>query len=250
MPMMALTCSSTARAPCGSRARATRTALRTDRAVRIPRRSRLFWLGVASSRTRRAGLGRSLPRRSATGSRTSAPGSDPSTCSDWAALERCHNPAQMKLVRMKPGQGDVLLAEGDPEVAGLRAPDRGVSPPARPWDVGGGSDGGRPPARGHHGARFLRDSRGHRAGRLLPASRRRLTLVVATSLIVLGALAVVAFGPALAERWRRRRSDRAAEPPPAYDPGRERRAEVRARELLGSVVSEEEYAMYAELGFI
>ena len=77
-----------------------------------------------------------------------------------------------------------------------------------------------------------------------------MTLVVATSLIVLGALAVVAFGPALAERWRRRRPDRAAEPPPAYDPGRERRAEVRARELLGSVVSEEEYAMYAELGFI
>jgi len=77
-----------------------------------------------------------------------------------------------------------------------------------------------------------------------------LTLVVATSLIVLGALAVVAFGPALAERLKRRRTDRAAAPPPAYDPGRERRAETRARELLGSVVSQEEYAMYAELGFI
>jgi hypothetical protein len=78
-----------------------------------------------------------------------------------------------------------------------------------------------------------------------------LTLVLASSLIVLGALAVVGFGPALAERWRRRRARRAADPPPpAYDPGRERRAELRARELLRSVVSAEESAMYAELGFI
>jgi hypothetical protein len=78
-----------------------------------------------------------------------------------------------------------------------------------------------------------------------------LTLVLATFAIVLAALAVVAFGPAVAERWRGRRTRRAEDPPPpAYDPGRERRAEVRARELLGSVVSPEEYAMYAELGFI
>ncbi len=78
-----------------------------------------------------------------------------------------------------------------------------------------------------------------------------MTLVLATSLIVLGALAVVGFEPVLTERWRRLRTRRAADPPPpAYDPGRERRAEVRARELLGSVVSAEESAMYAELGFI
>jgi hypothetical protein len=78
-----------------------------------------------------------------------------------------------------------------------------------------------------------------------------LTLVLATSLIVLAALAVVGFGPTAAERWRRRRARRATDPqPPAYDPGRERRAEVRARELLRSVVSPEEHAMYAELGFI
>ena len=37
---------------------------------------------------------------------------------------------------------------------------------------------------------------------------------------------------------------------PAYDPGRERRAEARARQLLRSVVSPEEYAMYVELGFV
>ena len=38
--------------------------------------------------------------------------------------------------------------------------------------------------------------------------------------------------------------------PAAYDPGRERRAEQRARELLKSCVNEEEWAMYRDLGFI
>jgi hypothetical protein len=37
---------------------------------------------------------------------------------------------------------------------------------------------------------------------------------------------------------------------PGYDPGRERRAEQRARELLRSCVSEREWAMYSELGLI
>jgi hypothetical protein len=37
---------------------------------------------------------------------------------------------------------------------------------------------------------------------------------------------------------------------PLYDPGRERRAEQRARELLRSCVNEEEWAMYRDLGFI
>jgi hypothetical protein len=78
-----------------------------------------------------------------------------------------------------------------------------------------------------------------------------LTLLLATSLVVLGVLAAVGFGPALAQRGRRWRERRAAATPAApYDPGRERRAEVRARDLLRSVVSAEEYAMYAELGFI
>ena len=35
-----------------------------------------------------------------------------------------------------------------------------------------------------------------------------------------------------------------------YDPGRERRAEQRARTLLKSCVNEEEWAMYRDLGFI
>jgi hypothetical protein len=36
----------------------------------------------------------------------------------------------------------------------------------------------------------------------------------------------------------------------AHDPGRERRAEQRARELLRSCVNEEEWGMYRDLGFI
>lgn len=35
-----------------------------------------------------------------------------------------------------------------------------------------------------------------------------------------------------------------------YDPGRERRAEQRARELLRSCVNEREWAMYSDLGFL
>jgi hypothetical protein len=49
-----------------------------------------------------------------------------------------------------------------------------------------------------------------------------------------------------ARRERRRAGDLAA----AYDPGRERRAEQRARELLKSCVNDEEWAMYRDLGFI
>jgi len=37
---------------------------------------------------------------------------------------------------------------------------------------------------------------------------------------------------------------------PAYDPGRERRAEQRARELLRSCVEEHEWSMYRDLGFL
>src|SRR4051794_29246616 len=35
-----------------------------------------------------------------------------------------------------------------------------------------------------------------------------------------------------------------------YDPGRERRAEQRARELLKSCVNDEEWGMYRDLGFL
>jgi hypothetical protein len=55
-----------------------------------------------------------------------------------------------------------------------------------------------------------------------------------------------AFAPAR-ELWRSRgRSNELA----GYDPGRERRAEQRARELLRSCVTATDWAMYSELGFL
>jgi hypothetical protein len=51
-------------------------------------------------------------------------------------------------------------------------------------------------------------------------------------------------------RRARRERRRAGVPGATYDPGRERRAEQRARELLKSCVNEEEWAMYRDLGFL
>jgi len=80
-----------------------------------------------------------------------------------------------------------------------------------------------------------------------------MSALAATSMIVvLAVLGGIAFGPALV-RWANERRPRRHRPPvvtPVYDPGRERRAERRARELLRSVVSRQEYEMYVELGFI
>jgi hypothetical protein len=50
-----------------------------------------------------------------------------------------------------------------------------------------------------------------------------------------------------AELWA---ASRRASAPAGYDPGRERRAEQRARALLRSCVSEREWAMYRDLGFL
>jgi hypothetical protein len=78
-----------------------------------------------------------------------------------------------------------------------------------------------------------------------------LTLAVAITAIVVLILAAIGFGPALVRAARRRLAARSEEPaPPRYDPGRERRAERRARVLMRSVVSAEEYEMYVELGFM
>jgi hypothetical protein len=53
------------------------------------------------------------------------------------------------------------------------------------------------------------------------------------------------------EAWKRLKARRQrVEPFLLADPGRERRAEARARELLRSCVTEEEWTMYRELGFI
>jgi hypothetical protein len=77
------------------------------------------------------------------------------------------------------------------------------------------------------------------------------------ALLVLALIAIVLATPIVvrsAVRWRRRRAARRTATSPLdldlYDPGRERRAEQRARELLRSCVNAEEWAMYRDLGFI
>jgi len=77
------------------------------------------------------------------------------------------------------------------------------------------------------------------------------------ALLALALFATVLSLPLLArsaakttQRWRRLTKLRAARPVHAHDPGRERRAEQRARELLRSCVNEVEWAMYRDLGFI
>jgi hypothetical protein len=78
------------------------------------------------------------------------------------------------------------------------------------------------------------------------------------ALLALALVALVLAAPLVLRRldsWRRQRAERAAIEPAGpfdelYDPGRERRAEGRARELLRSCVNEEEWGMYRDLGFI
>jgi hypothetical protein len=71
-----------------------------------------------------------------------------------------------------------------------------------------------------------------------------IALVLAAQLIARGARRLRARGAA------RRDARGPLEELHLYDPGRERRAEGRARELLRSCVNDEEWAMYRDLGFI
>ena len=77
------------------------------------------------------------------------------------------------------------------------------------------------------------------------------------ALLALALVALVLAAPLLYRRagaWRAERARRRPATPndleALYDPGRERRAEQRARELLRSCVNEEEWGMYRDLGFI
>ena len=77
------------------------------------------------------------------------------------------------------------------------------------------------------------------------------------ALLVLALVTTVLAGPVLARAARswtlRRTAARHGSPLPpdlTYDPGRERRAEHRARQLLRSCVNDEEWAMYRDLGFV
>ena len=81
-----------------------------------------------------------------------------------------------------------------------------------------------------------------------------MLLALLALLIVAAVLALPAIARGVAGARRRlaeRRAERAGhEILDLPDPGRERRAEQRARELLRSCVNEEEWAMYRDLGFI
>jgi hypothetical protein len=80
-----------------------------------------------------------------------------------------------------------------------------------------------------------------------------MTSASAAFLAALVLLAGLAFGPDLRRRLRAHRTaSRRLHPrrQPPYDPGRERRAERKAQQLLRSVAGDEAYAMYRELGFI
>jgi hypothetical protein len=77
-----------------------------------------------------------------------------------------------------------------------------------------------------------------------------MVLALAATLIVVIALLSEVMLPRMQEALERRRARRARPVTPGYDPGRERRAEQRARALLRSCVNDEEWGMYRDLGFI
>lgn len=76
-----------------------------------------------------------------------------------------------------------------------------------------------------------------------------LLALSATAIVVVALLWEVCW-PTISEAIDRHRARRARVPTFDYDPGRERRAEQRARELLRSCVNDEEWEMYRDLGFI
>jgi hypothetical protein len=81
-----------------------------------------------------------------------------------------------------------------------------------------------------------------------------MALALGTAAVVLLALVWELARPRLVEAWARYRSLRASAARSTaaigYDPGRERRAEQRARSLLRSCVDEHDWAMYRDLGFL
>ena len=117
-----------ARAPRRSRASASRGAPPTARAARTPPRWRRRWRS-ATIRWRRPAGPSDWPRPpSATACATSGPAPARSTC--WVSRHRGTDGAvrsgpgggiithtRMKFLRMKPGHGEILIAEGDVEVA-------------------------------------------------------------------------------------------------------------------------------------
>jgi hypothetical protein len=78
-----------------------------------------------------------------------------------------------------------------------------------------------------------------------------MIIALGASIVVAVALLFDLLAPGMFEGWKRLKARRQrVEPLVLVDPGRERRAEQRARELLRSCVNDEEWTMYRELGFI
>jgi hypothetical protein len=77
-----------------------------------------------------------------------------------------------------------------------------------------------------------------------------MVLALVATAIVAVALLSEELLPRIDELWSRYRARRRPAETFGYDPGRERRAEQRARTLLRSCVGEEEWEMYRDLGFI
>jgi hypothetical protein len=77
-----------------------------------------------------------------------------------------------------------------------------------------------------------------------------MLLALSATVIVIAALLWEVGWPQAAEQLDRHKARRRRIPVDGYDPGRERRAEQRARELLRSCVDEDDWAMYRDLGFL
>jgi hypothetical protein len=77
-----------------------------------------------------------------------------------------------------------------------------------------------------------------------------MLLALGATTIVIVVLLWEVMAPRAAELYERQRENRRRVPGFDHDPGRERRAEQKARLLLESCVNEEEWAMYRDLGFI
>ncbi|HEX2016785.1 MAG TPA: hypothetical protein VGN69_08830 [Solirubrobacteraceae bacterium] len=77
-----------------------------------------------------------------------------------------------------------------------------------------------------------------------------MLLALSATAVVIVALLWEVGAPQLSELVARQRARRRLIPMDRYDPGRERRAEQRARALLHSCVNDEDWEMYRDLGFI
>jgi hypothetical protein len=77
-----------------------------------------------------------------------------------------------------------------------------------------------------------------------------MLLALSAGVIVILVLLWEVAWPVAVERVERWRARRALVEVDGYDPGRERRAEQKARSLLRSCVNDEEWEMYRDLGFI